>query len=949
MELTRGSLWRKWDLHIHTPSSYDYELKEGEGYSDELLVEQWVKKKFAAVAITDHFTIDMERIGNLKLLASKKGITVFPGIEFRTDKGADNIHIIAIFSENIDVHTLSSYFKYNTLENACNPQSNETIYWKMDDIQSLVSKFDGLLTVHAGNKSSGIDKQMDNDKFFSAIKKEYANIVDAFEVNNLRSYESYKKNVIPYIMKSINKEKPVIVSSDNHNCSQYELSTNLWIKADPTFEGLKQAFLHSEERVFVGDKPEKIIHLETNPKRIMKELKILKVDKPSNEETWFKSELPLNPSLTAIIGNKGSGKSAISDVLGLVNYSSRLENLAFLKSDRFNKVPQQYGKDYKAEIEWFDGETQELENLYVDSNTTFSTPSTAQYLPQTYIEKICGDIGNKVFQDEINKVIFSYIPIETRLGASNFEEFILTKTTPLRNELKTLSNKINEINIKIIDLELKQSEKFLISLRQNLAALNSDLERQKKNKPVEILKPDDEASQEVTKDISKISHEIEKLDEDILAKKETLTRYTTEIQELFNIQSEYKNIASEINAVNSRISKKLESLKIPLNGIEISYTLPTGIIEERIHKAKENEEELTLLLHSPNGLFNQKNQLQKEKEELIKKSTQRSQEYFSYLRNLATWEETLKKITGDESTEGTLAYYKKLQEYIDNNISNDYSELLERRKSIIKEVYQTKSSIKELYEEIYRPIDSELSNTLGDIKEDVEFNTRFIFDNDIILGSLDNINKKPKSIFQGIQDSKVSMLELIEQTDINNFDDAYQLIYEVLSCGLKDDFDQINKVIINKLDFYNQIASLDYLEVDYQLSYDGNNLTELSPGERGLVLLVFYLALSKDEMPIIIDQPEDNLDNQSVYSRLVPCIKKAKKRRQVIIVTHNPNIAVACDAEQIIVAEINKSEHSISYISGSIENENINNKIVEILEGTRPAFKLRESKYLSIT
>lgn len=75
-------------------------------------------------------------------------------------------------------------------------------------------------------------------------------------------------------------------------------------------------------------------------------------------------------------------------------------------------------------------------------------------------------------------------------------------------------------------------------------------------------------------------------------------------------------------------------------------------------------------------------------------------------------------------------------------------------------------------------------------------------------------------------------------------------------------------------------------------------MKELSPGERGMVLLVFYLALSKDNIPLITDQPEDNLDNQSVYKKLVPCINEAKNNLQVIIVTHNPNIAVACDAEQ---------------------------------------------------
>ena len=126
---------------------------------------------------------------------------------------------------------------------------------------------------------------------------------------------------------------------------------------------------------------------------------------------------------------------------------------------------------------------------------------------------------------------------------------------------------------------------------------------------------------------------------------------------------------------------------------------------------------------------------------------------------------------------------------------------------------------------------------------------------------------------------------------------------------------------------------------------DGKMLNELSPGQRGNVLLIFYLALSKNCEPLIIDQPEDNLDNQSVFDKLVPCIIEAKKHRQVIIVTHNPNIAIACDAEQIVVSNIDKISNQITYQSGSIENPEIREQVINVLEGTMPAFKLRRKKY----
>jgi wobble nucleotide-excising tRNase len=148
------------------------------------------------------------------------------------------------------------------------------------------------------------------------------------------------------------------------------------------------------------------------------------------------------------------------------------------------------------------------------------------------------------------------------------------------------------------------------------------------------------------------------------------------------------------------------------------------------------------------------------------------------------------------------------------------------------------------------------------------------------------------------------------------------------------------------LSLYDFIFSLDYLKPRYTLRMGDKELHQLSPGERGTLLLVFYLLIDKDDIPLVIDQPEENLDNQTVYELLVPSIKEAKQKRQIIIVTHNPNLAVVCDAEQIICASLDKQgNYKMDYLSGAIENPEINKAVVDILEGTRPAFDNRESKY----
>lgn len=145
---------------------------------------------------------------------------------------------------------------------------------------------------------------------------------------------------------------------------------------------------------------------------------------------------------------------------------------------------------------------------------------------------------------------------------------------------------------------------------------------------------------------------------------------------------------------------------------------------------------------------------------------------------------------------------------------------------------------------------------------------------------------------------------------------------------------------------YDYVFGLEYLAPKYGLQMAGKSLDQLSPGEKGSLLLVFYLLVDRNDTPLLMDQPEENLDNETIVSLLVPSIKEAKGRRQIFVVTHNPNIAVVCDAEQIICAthELN-DKNRIAYQGGSIENPEINKRIMDVLEGTKPAFDNRSAKY----
>lgn len=941
-----GSNWGKWDLHIHTPSSFDYSYS-GEEYFDENLVQAWKEKGFLAVAVTDHFLIDGNRIRRLQDLAEQEGITVFPGVEYRTDKGDKNVHIISIFSNEIDVIGLSKYFNYNMIKGkAKHPDKNSTIYWNLEDIVEFTKKYDGVLTVHAGNKASGIDKTMNNGEFFRQIKMEYAGVVDAFEVNNLHSYEGYKEIVIPSLERTFEKEFPVIISSDNHDCNDYKTTSNLWIKADPTFEGLKQAFLHPAERIFIGDKPEKIIHRETNPKSIMKSISIKKKLDANNNSEWFNSEIPLNSSLVAIIGNKGSGKSALSDILGVVNNCIEIEDLSFLNNKRFNKAPSHFGKDYEAELTWLDDKKTQLDSLFIKQTESSTISATAQYLPQQYIEEICTNLDTSIFQSEINKLIFSYIAQEEKLHAKNFEEFIVLKTKTIEMELKPLYDEIEEVNHAIIELEEKKREEYQSTVRSKRDERQSDLDRQMGAKPKEVPQPVNNQNNEQLVQLGVIDTQIEVLNIEIRTVKENFERQNINHQKLMTIKSELTLLIGEIEQKNSKVESLFNELDLECEGFKIEFTDPSNKYVDQIARVEREKESLYNQINSEEGLEVRLEKLRAEKREGLEHIDNDNRAYQAYLTELKTWESTIEEIKGSNDIQGSLAYFEAEYEYLNNKLSSEYSTLLEERLELVRKVYEKKMTKKTIFDDVYEIIDSEITQTLGDLNQDIQFKTQIIIQEEEIQELLNHVNKRAQSRFQGSDESKREMTKLISELDVNDFDSVNTFLENILNCGIHQDFEQLNKVIRNKSEYYLQATTLKYLEVDYHLSYNGNTLDELSPGERGLMLLVFYLSLSRDEKPIIIDQPEDNLDNQSVYSRLVPCIIAAKKKRQVIVVTHNPNIAIACDAEQVIIADIDKGDNKIQYTAGSIENKVINKKIVEILEGTKPAFRLRGSKYI---
>lgn len=941
MDYLRGAEWRRWDLHLHTKSSYDYNYN-GED-ADEKLVQALRENEIKAVAITDHFVIDSNRIIHLRELAPE--IVFFPGVELRTDKGSNNLHMILIFSETKKLAELENRFNViMRMQKAKSPDNNERIYWDFNDIIDFARSEDALVSIHAGKKSSGVDKEIRTESYpyKDAVKDEIASFVDFFDMGQKKDFEAYEKFVFPEI-----GERPMIICSDNHDPRDYSPCEALWIKADCTFEGLKQCVFQPSDRVYVGVIPPSLDRVNKNKRNTIDRVSIKRVGGAVHSSlNWFNTDIILNSNLVAVIGNKGSGKSALSDILGSLCKSHTMDQASFLSEKRFRNPKTKYADDYEATITWMDGHS---ESRNLGSDDYDSIIENAQYLPQAYIEKVCNDIGDE-FQKEINRVIFSYVDPVERGTARDLNELVENKTKDNKTQQTQLINKLQLLNASIIKLENKKKSDYRKKIEECLEKLNRDLERHDANKPVEVLKPEsgsvDPKYQNELNGLNSKIEELEKKREKCLDDIATINMLIDDINVAI---SELVSLESHVGDVRLKLHEFVNKHSIENLSAEIHYISPLddykAFLAQKQEIRKNLYENINGTPENDGGLNAEIDRLKEERVNLIENGNSSEKKYQKYVLDLEEWERQRKQIVGDETTPESLMYYIQEKAYIDETLDKAYQQIANDRMNVVNELYSLVNNMVSSYNAIYEPIQHEIQKILSNIEEEIAFEAEIqLTDDGFVEKTLSFISQRYAGIFKGKIEAREVMNQIVNSTSFDSIDSLCDMLSQVNKV-ITEDYDLAEKKVPDRQSFYDYLFGLGYIGVDFKLKVGDRELSELSPGERGIVLLIFYLALSKENTPILVDQPEDNLDNQSVYSKLVPCINTAKEKRQVIIVTHNPNIAVACDAEQIIYCEMDKDNCSISYSLGSIENPETRKHVIDVLEGTMPAFELRQKKY----
>lgn len=943
----RGSLWRVWDLHFHTPASFDHKNK---GLTNAEIVDAVSGAGVEVLGVTDHHTMDLARIRDMQELG-KGRLVVLPGIEVRTELGgSDSVHLVALFPEDCDLDYVWDTLRVkHDLEVQLKASGDDAVFVTFAKFSDTVHELRGLTLVHGGSKTNSIEEIKNHNAYKQALKTDLVrDYVDMFEAASLKDARDYQTVVFP----AIGMSHPVLMCSDAHTIASYK-APECWIKADPSFNGLLQVRHDPESRVSL-ERPLLQSRVESNKTRYLRNVRYEKNAGSGLTEDWFDGEeVPLNPGLVAVIGNKGSGKSALAETLGLIGGCPHSQHFSFLHAKKFFKNKK--ASEFQAVATWEDG-TQSTKRL--DDLENGSGEERVCYIPQNYLESICNELQSQPgsgFRGQVESVVYSHVPDRDRAGMATLPELIDYRTSTIADAIGLRRSSIRHRNGKIIECLAMMEPSYKDALQDKIARKQEEIDALTDVKPVEVAKPaeslDPVEGQESEIEVAKfavvnLKAKLKENNDAVLEANKRVIALERMRQAVQNFETQYRTLVALWDTETERIGVPIGD--VVTHAVELKPLTDAITATNQQIAALETDNDQTVAGTTASDLEAAESTFS----ELKLALDQPAREYQQYLDDLAKWQLRMTALEGDASTPGTLKFLQAQVADIPG-VPSKVAELEALRDEEVRGLYAELEACTDVYRKLYAPVQDFIKNHSGLAAEDMrlEFEAA-VRDESLVEDFFRLINKNKGGSFY--QNDNV-LKSILAEADFSTADGVLafiHVVFEHLKCDKRAGRGQAVSVGSQLKDsatlkqLYDLLFSLEYLRPSYSLTWAGKSLDQLSPGEKGALLLVFYLLIDRGTIPLVIDQPEENLDNQSVYRILVPCINEARNRRQVIMVTHNPNLAVVCDADQVIRASLEVAAgNKLTYLSGALENPEINVAALDILEGTRPAFDKRDRKY----
>ncbi|WP_334002432.1 TrlF family AAA-like ATPase [Burkholderia cepacia] len=971
-----GSQWRRWDLHVHTPASKLGASFVGVSWDDyinqlEALAQQ---AEIAAIGVTDYMSIDgYERLHAASHDDKKPRLRsvslLVPNIELRAmpatkDGKALNIHILVDPSDPDHIQKIKRALRnlkveYTSAEGrhtygciredlieyakAQNPNLTDNEQAYKFGIEQFKPSYEQILEwlrsegwlknnslVGIANGKDGISG-LPIDGFSAVRDQLLKNCEFVFSGNpNDRAYYLGQKAGASAddIKRMYGSLKPCLHGSDAHEIATLfkpDEDRYCWIKSDPTFEGLRQILWEPNDRVHIGQAKPQL----SDMSRIIDTLYI------KNSNGWFAQDsIQLNPGLVTIIGEKGAGKTAIADLIAFasgVPLESKSQS-SFIAKGRLHLV----GVDLV--LAWGSGST----SGGTLTDKPFSSPKPlVRYLSQDFVERLCSeDHQGHELREAIEEVVFSHLDEVHREDFSSFEELRMARESAsqsrqddFRGQIVSLHREIDRLYASLGQRASKvankdQAQQQIEELKKQLPSVTQAADEETLKK----LNAEQDSLKALEASISQKNRSKRNIDEFLKSYSELKERTTRQVQELVDAAQFGDLVSKEIVLqLNPKWDEKVEAVVR-----DASSRLDTEVFAMRGDESTAKDDGGTLYDISRRIRFLQESL---SKDEINKKR----------LLDLQ------KQINAQESTVQRLT--KEIEE-LDGKTTKLLAQRERDRDNLYLKFFEALAEDEKGLRELYAPMKEQLDNLGSEMKFELSAGYR--------VEAQDWLEKSTR-FFDGRKPQASAKKDEIEKFVIDVLTPAWN---GGDSERIKDAINQFFALVrpvefmgkhaspsLKLIDLLDWMYSTDHIGTTYKIKYGGTSLEHLSPGTRGIALLVLYLLMDEDDRrPLIIDQPEGNLDNSSIYLQLVPYIRKAKEKRQIILVTHNPNLVVATDAEQIIVALAERSVGhpypQITYISGSLEHDEfdkdtvgIRQAVCTLLEGGDRAFKEREGRY----